>query len=398
MDDRLQNRALRLLVLLEGTNVTGPARNVFELCRVAPALADPPLSVFLTSFLRSPNQPDETSGIELLAAAATAGLGIAPVRERFAFDPAVLRALRETVQRIRPDVIETHHVKSHFLVRLSGIWRNCPWIAFHHGYTRDARRTLLYNQLDRWSLQAPSRIVTVCEPFRRQLVARGIPASRICVVHNAISVDWIGRDGIAAKEVLPEHCRRRNGSEKIVLAVGRLSAEKAFADLLAAMAEMRRLYPAIPTRLLIAGEGPERASLERQIQRMQLQDRVLLLGHVRDPRPLYRTADAVAISSISEGSPNVLLEALAAGVPTVTTAVGGVPEIVEDKQSALLVPAGDPAAMAWALGLLFSDAELNRRIALAGRELIASRYSPESRARVLLQTYESVRREWKPRA
>jgi glycosyltransferase involved in cell wall biosynthesis len=107
-------------------------------------------------------------------------------------------------------------------------------------------------------------------------------------------------------------------------------------------------------------------------------------------RPYYRAADVLAISSTSEGSPNVLLEALAAGVPTVATAVGGVPEMIEDKKSALLVPPGDPGAMAQALQKLFMDASLRKNITLNGRELIASRYSPQSRARVLMEAYQSV--------
>jgi glycosyltransferase involved in cell wall biosynthesis len=123
---------------------------------------------------------------------------------------------------------------------------------------------------------------------------------------------------------------------------------------------------------------------------LRLLENVILPGHVHDVRPYYRAADVLAISSTSEGSPNVLLEALAAGVPTVATAVGGVPEMIEDKKSALLVPPGDPGAMAQALQKLFMDASLRKNITLNGRELIASRYSPQSRARVLMEAYQSV--------
>ncbi len=394
MHNPSQRRPFRLLILLEGTNVDGTARQALEFCRVTRTLASPPpVTVSVATFVRSSSERLELPQTELHAAFATVGVKVVPIVEQFRFDPRVLPALRRTVCGISPDIIETNHVKSHFLVRLSGIWRSSGWIAYHHGYTKDAKRTTLYNQLDRWSLQVPSRIVTVCQPFRQQLVARGIPASRILVIHNAISPDWMrpkGDSESSPADGLPEQCRKRTPAEKVVLAIGRLSKEKAFSDLLRAMIEARNLSPDMPIRLLIAGEGPERESLERQIQENQLQDRASLLGYVPDLRPFYRTADAVVISSTSEGEPNVLLEAMAAGVPTIATAVGGIPEMVEDKRSALLVPASDPVAMASALRLLFSDAELCRRLVLNGRGLVGARHSPESRARLLIQTYESV--------
>ena len=81
-------------------------------------------------------------------------------------------------------------MKSHFLVRKSGLNRLAPWVAFHHGYTWPDLRARLYNQLDRWSLRAASRVVTVSQPFRRELIRHGVPAARIEIVHNAIDPDW----------------------------------------------------------------------------------------------------------------------------------------------------------------------------------------------------------------
>ena len=379
---------LRLLILLEGTNVSGPARNVLEFCAVSRSMEEPP-PITLAGFVRPSRQ--KPSATQLSAAVRELGLGLEVIYERFPFDIRIVPALRDLVRKVRPQIIETHHVKSHFLVRLSGVWRNCSWIAFHHGYTRDARRTLVYNQLDRWSLRLPSRIITVCEPFAQQLRNIGVPPSRISVIYNAISADWISAVPHSHAEpptFHPEPCGR-NG-ERTILAVGRLSQEKGFTDLVAAVARLRDLTPGTRTRLIIAGDGPEKARIEDRARGLHFLESLILPGHVHDVRPYYRAADVLAISSTSEGSPNVLLEALAAGVPTVATAVGGVPEMVEDNKSALLVPPSDPGAMASALQKLFADAELRKRIALNGRELVVSRYSPESRARLLMETYQSV--------
>jgi glycosyltransferase involved in cell wall biosynthesis len=387
MDNSSQPRPLRVLILLEGAHVSGPARNVLEFCAVSRSMDAPP-AIALAGFVRSSGL--KAGSYRLFAAAHELGWEMEPIHERFPFDLRVLPALRNLVKKIRPHIIETHHVKSHFLVRLSGVWRSCPWIAFHHGYTRDARRTLVYNQLDRWSLRLPARIITVCEPFAQQLRNIGVPPSRISVIYNAISEDWINA---VPQEAEPSAACAESGmrdAERTILAVGRLSREKGFPDLVAAVAQLRDLAPSERIRLIIAGDGPEKPRIEERARSLRLLENVILPGHVHDVRPYYRAADVLAISSTSEGSPNVLLEALAAGVPTVATAVGGVPEMIEDKKSALLVPPGDPGAMAQALQKLFMDASLRKNITLNGRKLIASRYSPQSRARVLMEAYQSV--------
>ena len=326
---------------------------------------------------------------ELLAAAKAAGLEVHCLHERFPFDPQVIFSLRQLVKRLTPDIIQTHFVKSHFLVRISRVWRRCRWIAFHHGYTTDAWRTAVYNQLDRWSLRAPQQVITVCEPFKRQLSSRGIPASRIRVLHNSISLDWLGQ----SREIQVQPSGRRSDRsdcDRVVLAVGRLSKEKALDDLVVAMDKLHQLRPDFPVQLLIVGEGPERKRLERGIRSSRLRERMKLVGHVRDVRPYYAAASVVAISSSSEGSPNALLEAMAAGVPVVATSVGGIPEIATNGETALLVKPHNPEAMASAINLVLSNAQLSQTLVCNARERIKRQHSPKSRARFLLQLYEET--------
>ena len=182
----------------------------------------------------------------------------------------------------------------------------------------------------------------------------------------------------------------RRGRERVVLAVGRLSEEKAFVDLIVAINKLGQLRPDLPVRLLIVGEGPERARIERAVHNLKLQDRVRMVGHARDVRPYYRLADVLAISSVSEGSPNVLLEAMAAGVPVVTTSVGGISEIVADRETALLVEPRNPDAMAAAMNLLLSDPRLSETLVCNARKLVKGQHSPQSRARFLLKLYQEV--------
>jgi len=393
---------MRLLVILEGATVSGPAKNLLEFCRISKGIeTNPSVTTSFAIFVRGNDKGPggETLSNDLLEAVKVTGAEVHCIHERFPFDPQVIPRLRHLVKLLAPDIIQTHFVKSHFLVRLSGVWRLRPWIAFHHGYTADARRTVAYNQLDRWSLRAPSRIVAVCQAFERQLTSRGVPSSRISVLHNGISSDWLSKDWLSNREEIVDDQRTLmahkdaaggRGRELVVLAVGRLSKEKAFVDLIVGMSKLRQSRPDLLVRLLIVGEGPEKTRIERAVYGCRMQDRVRMVGHVRDVRPYYRMADALAISSVSEGSPNVLLEAMAAGVPIVATSVGGIPEIVTDRKTGLLIQPGSPDDMAAALALLLSDPRLSESLVSNARELITNRYSPQSRTQSLVKLYEQV--------
>jgi glycosyltransferase involved in cell wall biosynthesis len=115
-----------------------------------------------------------------------------------------------------------------------------------------------------------------------------------------------------------------------------------------------------------------------------------LCGHQTDVQRFYGIASIVVLPSHSEGSPNVLLEAHAAGIPVVATNVGGVPEIATNGVTALLVPKSDAGAMAQAICRLLEDPELARRIAAAGREDVFQRFTPTIHMESMLQLYSRV--------
>ena len=293
--------------------------------------------------------------------------------ERGPFDWRIVPQLRAIVDRIKPDIVWTNAVKAHFLVRMLGLHRQAKWVAFHHGYTTTALRTRMYNQLDRWSLKRAERVVTVCGPFASQLAGLGIPADHIRVQHMPIRAKGQVSRHEAAR------LRREFGipdTTRVVLSVSRLSKEKAHDDLLRAMARARELAPSIPMQLLVVGSGPELEALKRTCRELGLAERVSFVGQQEDVGPYYAMADIFVLSSHSEGSPNVLLEAMDAGVPIVATRVGGVPEIVTHEQDALLVESRDVEGMAAAMVRLLSDEALGTRLTGAARTVLA-RHTPE---------------------
>jgi glycosyltransferase involved in cell wall biosynthesis len=393
--------SIKLLAIIEAVRVTGPARNLIEFCcqargRDRASFAGSCVEASIATFRRIrgrssfpanwdgslPSRPSSP----FVAIASDAGITVDVLDERFRFDPRVLFDLQRTIERRAPDVLQTHNVKSHFLVRLLAAKRTRPWVAFHHGYTTTDLKMRAYNQLDRWSLRSAERVVTVSQAFAHDLVRDGVPPERVVVLHNAIDVNW-------PASIRPEaaHAVRRElgilPDERVVLAVGRLSQEKGHADLVTALPLLKRAGPGLKPKLVVVGEGPEERRIRQLAVALETADQVIFTGPVNGVGPYYRMADVLVLPSHSEGSPNVLLEGMAAGVPVVATAVGGVPEIVRPDESALLVRPHDPRGLADAIRRLLTDADLARRLATNARARIVERHSPESRVRCLIEMY-----------
>ena len=365
---------VRILAFVEAATVTGPAKNLIEFCR---AVRDwNAAGVSIATFSRG----DEAS--EFTDAVREAGIPLTLIPEHSAFDRAVIGRIRSLVSEIQPDVLQTHAVKSHFLMYLSGLWKTRPWVAFHHGYTTTDLKMRAYNQLDRASLRKPARLVTVSRSFEQQLVGRGIAASRITVLQNAVDPRWTER----VKNTDRGEARQRLGiqpGESVLLAVGRMSQEKAHIDLIHAFHQLKGKGRA--ARLILVGDGPERSALEQAAG-----VGVVFTGQVRDTTPYYAAADVMVLPSLTEGSPNVLLEAMAVDVPVVATEAGGIPEIVRHRESALLTPPKSPARLAEAVEEVLSNQDLRSSLTTRARAIIAERHSPEARARVLVDLYRSL--------
>ena len=372
---------IQLLAIIEASTITGPAKNLLQFASLA-AREDlvRRVGVSIAVFHR------EGQSELFMETARRLSLPVYPIPEKGRFDRAVVAGLTALVQRLQPDLVQSHAVKSHFLVRQAGVNRLVPWIAFHHGYTWTDLRVRFYNQLDRWSLRSAAQVLTVSRPFRDELIHKGVASGRIEIIHNAIDPQW----GRAAREIpAASALRARLGippERKVILIVGRLSLEKDHITLLRAVSRLRNLQP----HLLIVGEGPERASIEQAVRELDLTDAVTLVGQVPSAEPYYGIADVAVLSSLTEGSPNALLEAMAAGIPVVATTVGGIPEIVSDRESALLVAPRNIEAMSAALQELLTDPPLALALTQRAYELVLSRHTPELRTRRLSEIYAGL--------
>jgi len=370
---------IRILSILEANTTTGPAKNLLQFAAYARSeRSEPRVEVAIALFERgAPNLLRDT--------VVKSGVPVYTISERKRFDNSVIPQIRAAMEHFRADLIQSHSVKSHFLVRAAGLQRATPWVVFHHGYTWPDLRMRLYNQLDRWSLRAARCVLTVSRPFRDELVSRGVDPGRITIVHNAIDPEWGTRT--TPQERLEMRARLRiEPDRKVILTVGRLSREKDHGTLIRAL-RLLRLEAAPGPHLVLVGDGPEQRRFEAAINESGLSDSGTLTGQVPTAEPYYGIADLAVLSSLSEGSPNALLEAMAARVPVVATAVGGVPEIVTHLESAYLVRPGHAPELARGIEAILGGEALAGGLVERARQIVAARHTPAARTRRLTEAY-----------
>jgi len=378
-DIGVTDRRIRVISIMEADFVTGPAKNLLEFAQRArqPREGAPAVDLSVVAYLRG-GQPETA----FIRATREAGIPLDIVQERGRFDRSVITQLRQVVQARSPHLVQTHNVKSHFFMRASGIWRDSTWLAFHHGYKATDFKMRLYNQMDRWSLRAAAHVLTVCGSFVDLLAGRGIRRERMSVQHNAVRKP--APAGEAAIHLVRAQLEVPDGTS-ILVSIGRLSYEKGHLDLVRALAKVREQRTDF--HLVIVGEGPERTRIEAERRRLNLDAHITLAGLRHNVQTYYMLADVVVLPSHSEGSPNVLLEAMINARPIVATRVGGVPEIVTHEETALLVPPRDPESLAKAIVRVLDETALRTQLAESARAVAETVYSPEAYARSMVGLY-----------
>jgi glycosyltransferase involved in cell wall biosynthesis len=336
------------------------------------------------AYMHPPGDP----GFEEIRRKAEAwGAPLLSVPDRGPWDLGVARRLLEVCRRERVAVWHGHDYKSNLLGLLLRPFWPMRLVTTVHGWVRHTRRTPLYYGIDRLCLPRFERVICVSEDLQRRSLACGVPSSRCLLIENGIDVAQFTR------RRAPAEARARLGLEPgrpLIGAVGRLSPEKGFDLLIRALGRLRE--SGRDAGLVIAGEGDDRPRLETLIAELGLGDRVRLAGFVAETTALYEAMDVYALSSLREGLPNVLLEAMAMEVPVVATRIAGVPKLIHGRENGLLIEPGDVEGLAESLGRLLDDAHLRTSLAAAGRRTIEGRYSFGSRMDAIGQLYDTLLR------
>ncbi|MFO7607624.1 MAG: glycosyltransferase family 4 protein [Candidatus Krumholzibacteriia bacterium] len=307
----------------------------------------------------------------------------ASVRNPPAFAWSVSRGLRHLGGVIRSEgleVIQTHLPGANFWGLALSLRGTCGVVAtvhnneeFRYGdhdsrLLRAARRAAYGQIVRRCGVVAVSAAVK--ESLARQLRLGEALAARIAVVPNAVPQP--AALAAADRALVRERWGVAPG-EVLLLAAGRFTAQKNFGDLVEVAG--RLAAAGVAFRLVIAGDGEERPALQARAAAAGLADRVLMPGNLADLDRVMGAADVFVMSSLWEGLPLVLLEAMAAGLPVAAYAIDGVREVVSDGASGLTVPAGDAGALADALAALARDPGLRQRLGTGAGAVVRERYS-----------------------
>jgi glycosyltransferase involved in cell wall biosynthesis len=368
---------MKLLVLMPAEAVSGPGR---QLAALAARLHSRGVDVRIIVLQRQ--APSATSYAAFLE---RAGVPHEIVPDRGPLDYGILRRVRASIEQWQPDIIQTHGYKASavaFMLRKMGSAQ--PWVGCYHGWTREDLKARAYHVLDHWLLGHADRIIVMSGSQAEEFAAY---KSKVRVIHNAIIplAENADQEEIRRLAALFQQMKR-----PVLGVIGRLSQEKGVDVFLSACHELRAQGRSFGAA--IVGDGPQRAELESLRSRLGLEEIVHFTGSVQSMHAVYRAIDLLVIPSRSEGLPNVLLEALAAELPVVSTAVGAIPDVLEHGQAGLLVRPEAPRELAGAIAQVF-DGTLDREDAIAARRDAAERLSLDRRVAEHMNVYENVLHE-----
>ncbi len=302
-------------------------------------------------------------GSGILARAQQAGVPAFALSMRAAWDLSAVLRLVAVIRRERVDIVHTHSSVDAWLGGMAGRLAGIPVVRSRHVSISIRRRlnpvyTLLVD-----------RVVTSGEAIRRLVIAGGVPPAKVVPIPAGVDLAEFSRRDTG------DRVRREFGLTRPVIgSIAMFRGSKGHDLLLEAFQHLRGEFP--EARLLLVGDGIRRQWVESLARERGLTGAVTFTGFREDVPDLLGAMDCFVLASTrTEGVPQSLLQAMAAGVPVVASAVGGIPEVIEDGATGLLVPPGDPDALAAGIGAVLKDSESARRRSAAARTLVAEKFS-----------------------
>jgi len=332
-------------------------------------------------------QPDS----RMLERARAAGMDARPFPMAGEADLAAAWRLARLLRRERFEILHCHtpHAHSIAIAALCLVPRACrPRLAVARRVDFSIRHAGDWVGLRRLKYSCPDRILAVSGAVREVLLRDGVEARKIAVVREGIDVERIERAPDRAQQV--RQMLGIRAGERIVANVAALTAHKGQRYLVAAVPAIRAARP--DARVVIFGEGELRPELEAQARALGLGDGLLLTGF-RPPEEIpsiLKAIDVFVLSSVEEGLGTSLFDAMAAGAPIAATRAGGIPEIVREGETGLLVPPRDPGALADAVVRLLNDAVLSRRLAEAAACFVRAEGTKERMVEETVRAYEDL--------
>ena len=352
---------MNVLHLTDSPFFGGPERQILGLSRALPAGIRSTVVCF----------SENATCLPFLERLRSAGIPAAMLDSTTPHYGRLIRDIQRELRRRETDLLICHGYKADILGLIAARAAGVPVISISRGWTGHTHKVRLNEAIDRRVLRLMDLVICVSEGQAERVRGSGVPAERVKVIRNAIDLDRFSAANPTYADIVRGFFPQR--VDAVVVAVGRLSPEKGFDVLVAAARRVLDQMPA--TGFLLIGEGPSRPELEESIRSAGIADRFVLAGFRNDVDLIVPHADVLAQSSHTEGLPNVVLEAFAASVPVVATAVGGTAEVVRDGWNGYLVSAKDPEALAARLAELLRSKPTRVRMGQRGREYVQAHFS-----------------------
>ncbi|MFH0778430.1 MAG: glycosyltransferase family 4 protein [Candidatus Eisenbacteria bacterium] len=350
-----------------------------QITRHAELLREAGIATILCSF------HEKRAENELVRRARAGGVTCVSIPCSNSYDPRQILELRRLFLRERPGVVCTHDYRSTVLSLAARAGLRLRHVVFRRGTTAENLKVRLFHRLERLLLGRVDHVVVVSAAQKASFVSSGLPEAKISMIWNAVDVSAAeggrqdGRDSVQGGA---------RGPGVVIATAGRLSPEKGHIFLIEAMPQVRTIVP--QAELHIYGDGPLGRKLREHCRMAGCSGYVRFMGFVPDFAARVRDACVFVLPSLSEGLPNVLLEALASARPVVATRVGGVPDVVVDGATGLLVAPGRSRELAGAILKLLTAPELANRLGEAGRDKVRSEFSFERQFELLTNLYSKT--------
>jgi len=367
-----------VLIIIASHIIGGPGRGLFQLLKYA---SPDRFNYVLCNF----NVANYKGEFEFKKQAEENGINIELINQKYMFDPGMIWQAYKLIKDNDINIIQTHGYKGHIIGFILSIILNIKWIAMVHGWTYENKKIRMYNKLELFLLRYPHAVITVSPVLYKTLVKRRGERRTTKMILNAID-EYDIRGSITKKNIRINNNLSQN--DFVIGVFGRLSPEKGHKYLIEALAICTDKYPEI--RLLILGDGPEKDNLIKLTQRHGLDKIVIFCGHKSNVRDYYDAINLLILPSLTEGVPNVVLEAMSLCKPVIATDVGGVSEIITDGFNGWIIKPGDANAIVNILDKILYAKQDIVSVGIKARDSLYPKFSTKKRADDIIQIYEET--------
>jgi len=323
--------------------------------------------------------------LDIIDVAKKRGLRGVVFKSRGRIDVRTIIEIRRFLKDNTIDILHTHGYKSDIVGVLAVLSGKTKWVATNHVWHPMNGKLRLYEGIDALALRFANRVVAVSDEIREDLIRANVPPPNIRVVYNGIDIGRFSQSNSveALKSTLGVGLQ-----EFVVTMVGRLSPEKGQRLFLEAASRIASGKENV--KFLIVGDGPMEEELRGEASRLNLDGRVIFTGFRTDIPAIYALSDLVVNMSSIEGLPLTVLEAMASGVPVVAARTGGIPTVIRDDETGLLIDSYDVGALTRAISSLIDNGPKRQQLAAAACELVTMNHSTERMCRAYREVYQEI--------